>query len=350
MDGSRFELDTGAVRRRFGRAAAAYDRAAHLQREVAQRMAARLDYVKIEPPRILDIGCGTGRDLVDLGARYPAAARIGFDSALPMLRVAQARNPWIKRAFPWLGMQRPSWVCGDAVRLPLCSAKIGLVWSNLMLHWVTDPLPAFREIQRVLEVGGLLMFSTLGPDTLREFRKAFSKVDSLPHVHRFIDMHDIGDMLVASGFAEPVMDMEVFRLTYADLGELLIDLRAAGATNAAAGRGRGLAGRRKLALLRSSYDALREQGRLPATFEVVYGHAWKARTRTTDDGRSVVSLNSLHRKPRSLSNRTQFDPEPADSKVSLELLKRESRCKESGNGHGWIVTTRRDGTSGVDVA
>lgn len=293
MEDGRFELDIGVVRRRFAHAAARYDEVALLQREVGQRMAARLDYVKINPRRILDIGCGTGRDLEALGARYPGAERVGCDFALPMLQVARGCVPWFKRALPWLAARQTCWVCGDVLRLPVCSNSIGLVWSNLMLEWVSDPLLAISEMRRVLEVGGLLMFSTLGPDTLSEMRAAFAAVDDSPHVHRFIDMHDIGDMLVAAGFAEPVVDMEVIRLTYAALDDLLLDLRANGATNAITSGTRKPISRTRLPRLKATYEAQRREGRLPATFEIVYGHAWKPRSRTTKDGRTLVSLDTL---------------------------------------------------------
>lgn len=293
MDDGRLELDIGVVRRRFARVAARYDQAALLQREVGQRMAARLDYVKMQPRRVLDVGCGTGRDLEALGERYPGAERVGCDFVLPMLQMARGRAPWFKRALPWLAARQPYWVCGDVLRLPVRSNSIGLVWSNLMLQWVNDPMAAISEMRRVLEVGGLLMFSTLGPDTLHEMRAAFAAVDASPHVHRFIDMHDIGDMLVAAGFSEPVADMEVIRLTYAGLDGLLLDLRANGATNATAGRAHDYISRKRLARLKAGYEAQRREGRLPATFEIVYGHAWKPQSFTTKDGRSLVALDTL---------------------------------------------------------
>ena len=107
-------------------------------------------------------------------------------------------------------------------------------------------------------------------------------------MHRFIDMHDIGDALVQAGFTDPVMDMEIVTLTYPDLDTLLQDLRHSGGANAATSRPRGLSGRQEWAAARAAYERLRRDGRLPATFEIIQGHAWKAAPKTTDDGRSIV--------------------------------------------------------------
>jgi malonyl-CoA O-methyltransferase len=138
------------------------------------------------------------------------------------------------------------------------------------------------------------MFSTLGPDSLKELRGAFA--DGYAHTQRFIDMHDLGDMLVACGFADPVMDMEVLTLTYDDFDDLLGELRAAGSGCAMKARRHGLTGRQAWARARAAYEDLRSAGKLPATFEVVYGHAWKAQRKQTADGRAIVSLDGLRRK------------------------------------------------------
>ena len=144
--------------------------------------------------------------------------------------------------------------------LPLARASLGLVWSNLMLPALDDPLPTFREIHRTLEVDGLLMFSTLGPDTLRELRAALPDRRG-ERVHRFIDMHDLGDALVRSGLAEPVLDVERFTLTYAEVRDLMRDLKDIGAHNANAGRPRGLTGKGTLARMTAAYEAFRSKVR-----------------------------------------------------------------------------------------
>jgi len=165
-----------------------------------------------------------------------------------------------------------------------------MVWSNLALAWAGDPPAALREVHRVLIPGGLLMFSSYGPDTLKELKAAFGAGSAARHVHSFIDMHDLGDMLVASGFAAPVMDMEVITLTYSEVPALLRDLKASGETCAAHDRQRSLMGRRAWERMLASYERERKEGRLPATIEVIYGHAWKGEPRTTVDGRRIIEV------------------------------------------------------------
>ncbi|RTL27570.1 MAG: methyltransferase domain-containing protein, partial [Rhodocyclaceae bacterium] len=171
--------------------------------------------------------------------------------------------------------------------------SVSLAWSNLMLQWLHDPLPALKEIHRVLEVGGMLMFATLGPDTLKELRAALPASDA-EHLHRFIDMHDLGDALVGAGFSDPVMDMEMLTVTYTKLDDLFRDLRVSGSNNAALTRPHGLVGKRHWETLRANYEKLRRDGRLPATVEVVYGHAWKTAPKVADDGRAIIRFE---RKP-----------------------------------------------------
>lgn len=293
-------IDTRAVRRHFSRASVTYDAAAVLQREVGARLASRLDVVKLDPRRILDAGCGTGDALGELAARYPRAARVELDLALPMLGCARAktvqRRSLAGRLLAPLRARQaaaPVFVCGDLAALPFAPAAFDLVWSNLALQWVPDPRRAFADFRRVLDVGGLLAFTTFGPDTLQELRAVFAAVDGEPHVSRFLDLHDVGDLLVEAGFSDPVMEMERFTLTYAAAADFLRDLKAIGATNAAAGRPRGLMGRARWQRLLAGLEALRAtapDGRLPATYEVVYGHAWKVPAATTDDGRAIVSF------------------------------------------------------------
>ncbi len=257
-------------------------------------MQERLDYVKVEPKRILDLGCSRGASLVSLAERYPEAQLIGLDVVPAMLSEARPQRAAWQR---WLGLGKsaePVRLAADAAKLPLKSRSTAVIWSNLLLHWLDDPLPALAEAHRVLEVGGLLMFSTLGPDSLRELRLAFA--DGYAHTQRFIDMHDLGDMLVGCGFADPVMDMEVITLTYDDLDAMFADLRAAGSSCAMKARRHGLTGRNSWAAARAAYEGMRRDGKLPATFEVVYGHAWKAEAKQTADGRAIVRLDGLRKK------------------------------------------------------
>ena len=285
-----FALDRGLLRRRFERAAPRCDEADALAREVARRMDERLDYIRLSPQRVLDLGCGTGADLPRLAERFPAATLLAADFAPAMLARAGARlrpqGGGLLRRLIGGRAAAPHFVA-DARALPLPRASLGLVWSNLMLPALDDPLPAFREVHRTLQVDGLFMFSTLGPDTLHELR-AVLPAASGERVHRFIDMHDLGDALVQAGFTDPVMDMEIVTLTYPDLDTLLQDLRHSGGANAATSRPRGLSGRQGWAAARAAYERLRRDGRLPATFEIIQGHAWKAAPKTTEDGRAIV--------------------------------------------------------------
>ncbi len=291
-------VDPRAVRRSFSRAAATYAEAAVLQREVGARMAERLGVVKLAPEAILDAGCGTGEAQGELALRYPKARRAALDLALPMLEVARERGRERGSLFARLaGRLRdaqapspPECVCGDIAALPFAAGAFDLVWSNLALQWVNDLPRALAEFRRVLRVGGLVSFTTFGPDTLKELRAAFAGADGHTHVGRFVDMHDLGDLLVDAGFADPVMDMETLTLTYTEPEAMMRDLRAIGATNATRGRPRGLMGRARWRGMLARLDAMRRDGRIPATFEVVYGHAWKAPPRQTADGLPIVSF------------------------------------------------------------
>jgi len=292
------DVDPAAVRRSFARAAATYDAAAALQREIGGRLAARLDYVKLAPALIVDAGCGTGEAVGELMARYPGARVVAFDVALPMVEAARRRARAERSLFgrllgpllPSLEQNAPRFVCADLNALPFRGVTADLVWSNLALQWVNDLPRAFAEVRRVLRVGGLFTFTTFGPDTLRELRRAFAGIDAATHTNRFVDMHDVGDMLVAAGFADPVMDMEHVTLTFESPGALLSELKAIGATNRTRGRPRGLTGRARFARVTAALKKLRDNGRIPATFEVVYGHAWKGEPRTTPEGHAIVRI------------------------------------------------------------
>jgi malonyl-CoA O-methyltransferase len=258
-------IDKARVRRSFGRAADNYEEVAVLQRVVGERMLERLELVRLQPGLVLDLGCGTGLHTAQLMKRYPKAQLVALDLALPMLRHVRRRGRWLKR---------PGCLCADMESLPLTANSVDLIYSNLAFQWSTDPLLLFRECLRVLKPGGLLMFTTFGPDTLVELRQAWSQVDRFEHVSRFIDMHDLGDLLLQAGFSAPVMDVDRMVLTYARVDDLMHDLKQMGAHNASRGRSPGLTGRKRMAAMRRAYESFRSDGLLPATHEVVYGHAW----------------------------------------------------------------------------
>ncbi|MCP5268267.1 MAG: methyltransferase domain-containing protein [Zoogloeaceae bacterium] len=284
-------VDARQVRRNFARVAGHYETSAFITREVDRRMLERLDYVRIDPQRCLDLGCGTGSSLTALRERYRDALLVGADFCEPMLRAGRREKGLLGRLMPFLKPQSAALALADAQQLPFHSAGFGLVWSNLLLHWLEEPRPALREVCRTLETGGLFMFSTFGPDTLRELSSAFN--DGYAHTQRFADMHDLGDMLVECGFAEPVMDMEVLTLTYASFDDLVAELRASGDGCAMHGRRKGLMGRTVWQQARKAYLALAQDERLPATFEVVYGHAWKGEPKKISDGRAIVHFDRV---------------------------------------------------------
>lgn len=280
--------DKHQMRRSFEKAASTYDQAAVLQREVGTRALERLELMKLDPSIIVDAGCGTGFALQALHQRYSRATLVAFDIAPAMLQKARTR---IARWKQWIGLSRQVFVCGDNGRLPLRCACVDMIWSSLAFQWAGDLPAVLAECHRALRPGGLLMFTTLGPDTLKELRAATAG-DGKIHVNRFIDMHDIGDMMIGAGFADPVMDMEYLTLTYSDVHTLMRELKAIGAHNVAVGRSRGLAGKGALKEIELRYETFRRDARLPATFEVIYGHAWKPLPRKGPGGRPVIDIKS----------------------------------------------------------
>lgn len=258
-----FALGALAVRRSFDRAGAGYDAVAALQTVVRERLLRRLDLLTVAPRVILDAGAGTGYASHALKRRYPVGQVLALDSAFGMLRAAgcqQSRVGYFHR------------VCADATHLPLADASVDLIISSLMLQWC-DPDAVFAEFRRVLAPNGCLRFTSLGPDTLHELRAAWASVDSHSHVNRFIHMHDVSAAMVRAGFAAPVLYVERYTLTYAEVRGLAADLKAIGAHNVTSGRPRGLTGPRKFAAMQAAYETFRREGRLPATYEVIFGQA-----------------------------------------------------------------------------
>ncbi len=272
-----------------------------LRREIAGRMHERLQLVKVNPLRVLDAGCGTGPDLPTLQKSYPAAQILGVDTSPAM--IAAARGQAAKSGLSQLiGKLLPAksgidYLCADMADLPLARNNVDLVWSNLALHWHPQPDRVFAEWQRVLKVGGLLMFSCFGPDTLQELRAAFAEVDLAPHTLPFVDMHDFGDQLVEAGFAEPVMDMEKITVTYDTAEKLLADARALGG-NPLQTRRKGLLGKQAYQrMLQGLEKQRRADGKLALTFEVIYGHAFRPAPRVTSSGEAIIRFD-LPRKPK----------------------------------------------------
>lgn len=297
-DFEKYRIDKQQVRAAFERAAPDYDAVAVLQREVGNRVLERLQLIRIQPERILDIGAGTGHYTAALSNLYTKAHVVALDIAEGMLKQVRRRTGlWQKL------LRRQSLLCADAEKLPLIEHCTDMIFSNLTLQWCNDLDSTFRDFLRVLKPGGLLMFSTFGPDTLRELRQSFRAVDDLVHVNAFIDMHDIGDALTRVGFSDLVMDVEHITLTYPDIYALMRDIKNLGAHNVTAGRRHGLTGKTRIKQLAQAYESFRTQENvLPLTYEVVYGHAWVPDTATlvrTKDGITKIPLERLQRRPAS---------------------------------------------------
>lgn len=276
-------IDKARVRQSFHRAAHDYDAAAILQAQVRDEMLSRLDVVKLAPQRILDAGCGTGHGIKALMTHFKGAHGIALDLAEGMLARTRAQFPSYR-----FWQKAPQLLCADIEALPLPTSSVDLVWSNLAVQWCNDLDAALQAFRRVLKPNGLLMFSTFGPDTLKELRAASGAQHT--HVSRFLDMHDIGDALTRAGFSAPVLDVMHYTLTYDTVESVMRDLKAIGAHNATAGRARGLLGKGFLQQLKQGYEPFRAQGKLPATYEVVYVHAWVGAQPYTAPGEQAVQF------------------------------------------------------------
>ena len=260
------EIDQARVRRAFDRAADSYEQFAVLQNEVCKRLLEKLEIVKINPQFILDAGTGTGVAMPTLFKRYKKAQLVALDLSENMLNKSRQHGNFLRS---------PHLVCADIEKLPFADNVFDLVYSSLSMQWCNDLNAVLLEAKRVLKPGGLFVFSTFGPDTLKELRSSWASVDDVSHVNQFIDMHDIGDALLFDGFAEPVMEAEVLTVTYNSVDEIMHDLKAIGA-NVTAQRSRtGLGGKAALNNLRKSYEQFRQDNLLPASYEIIYGHAWK---------------------------------------------------------------------------
>ncbi|MBO1926558.1 malonyl-ACP O-methyltransferase BioC [Thiomicrorhabdus sp. 6S2-11] len=274
------------LKQHFSHAAPSYDEAAILQKTVAERIDERLSLTTVEVLRIADIGAGTGLLTEKLLARYPDADLFAVDLSEAMLQISKTRlqierftalkplNKLLPKFNQKLGV---TLINADAFALPFADGSLDMITSNLMLQWCDDLDAVFQEFRRVLRPEGLLMFTTFGPDTLKELRQAWQMADvENQHVNHFIDMHDIGDALIRAGFGQPVMDVEHFTLTYDKPMGVIKDLKAIGATNASLNRKRGLMGKGKFQAMLNAYEELRQNGKINATYEVVHGHAWAA--------------------------------------------------------------------------
>lgn len=249
-----------AIRSAFNKSADNYNNHAFLQEEIAKRLEHKLNTIipNTNTPLIVDLGAGTGLLSEKLLKRYPNSQLLSIDFAQNSLK----NNPATHK------------ICADAEQLPLADNSVDIIISNLMMQWCEDLNALFLQSSRVLKNQGLLLFSTFGPDTLKELKKSWSAVDQQNHVNNFIDMHNIGDTMLQQGLQNPVLEMEIFTLTYQTVIDLMHDLKALGAQILSNGR-KSLTGKTKFQTMLKLYESYRIDGKLPATFEVIYAHAWK---------------------------------------------------------------------------
>ncbi|MDO5668159.1 MAG: methyltransferase domain-containing protein [Alcaligenaceae bacterium] len=282
--------------------------------EVAARMLDRLKYIKHSPQAILDAGCGLGHGIEALQKIYPEADFTGLDNQKSFLSFAEQRfTPQTKtfkslknmlsrvsalagRAPALLEPPKvPQFVEGDLAVTKLEANSFDFLWSNMALHWHRSPPEVFREWYRLLEVDGLLMFSCFGPSTLIELRAALDKAEWKTQTMAFVDMHDFGDMLMESGFTDPVMDQQIITLTYKTPQKLLNDVRVLGG-NPSSGRHPGLMSRAALERLHQALEEQRrDDGLIHLSFEIINGHAWRGAS-LHFDGETRVSIASIGRK------------------------------------------------------
>ncbi|MDA3869467.1 MAG: malonyl-ACP O-methyltransferase BioC [Gammaproteobacteria bacterium] len=274
-------FDPQRIRNAFDKAAESYDQAAVLQKEVCKRLLEKLEVVRLSPQWILDAGSGTGEAVKPLQKKYKKAEVVVLDLSEHMLEKAAGQGALFRK---------PHQVCANIESLPFADNSFDLLFSSLAMQWCNDLGATLVEFKRVLKPGALLQFATFGPDTLKELRTSWQQVDGAVHVNNFIDMHDIGDGLLQAGFAEPVMESEIITVNYQEVDTLMQDLRDIGANVTASGHRQGLLTRNMLKQLREAYEVYRQQDVLPASYEVVYGHAWVAPAESKTESGDIMVM------------------------------------------------------------
>ncbi len=253
-----------AVLKNFSRAVTTFDRSDFIHEQARNRMLDRTRFFTLEPCRILDMGSATGKGTVALAALYPKAQIVSIDLIEVMASATQSRCR---------SLRHTTVLVGDAEQLPLSDNSVDLIFANMILPWC-DPQLFFKESARVLSDGGLMLFSTVGPDTLKEIRQAWAEVDKDVHVQGFIDMHDLGDLVVKAGLIEPVMDVDRFKISYKSKEQLFQDLRQSGGTNSAFGRKLQLTGYNRWKKFCNQLEISNSEEQLSISSELIFGLAW----------------------------------------------------------------------------
>jgi len=260
-------LNNNHVRRRFEQAASTFDSADFVHAATRDGLFARLEPALVDARVVIDLGSATGAANKRLNKRFPKAQVISIDLAHNMLQKARSRKSWLARS---------SFAQADATALPFANESVDVVFSNQLLPWIADTGPIFTEVARVLRKGGMFMFATLGPDSLREISNAWRQVDDNAHVSQFPDMHNLGDALVNAGLRDPVLDVDRLCIKYKNSRSLFADLTAVGARNALCKRVRSLTGKRRFANMVRALEDAAVGGEIALELELVFGHCWGA--------------------------------------------------------------------------
>lgn len=290
-----YSIEKRLVSLAFDAAAKDYDAASLLQQTVVDRLLESLDLIKINPLSILDLGSGTGYGSKKLKQRFKKAQFFQCDISIEMLKVARKKTPTF--------FSKNHFLCADAGKMPLPENQFDLVFSSLMLQWCDNLDVVFTEVKRLLKPGGIFLFASFGPDSLKELRECWQQVDEHIHVNAFVDMHDIGDALIRKGLSEPVLNVEHIVLTYDECKQLMRELKSIGAHNINEGRRRTLTGKQRINKVIAHYETFRSENKLPATYEVVYGHAWRPQNEKNSVREAGPQSISLEKVKQSLKAR-----------------------------------------------
>ena len=281
---SQHTLNTHEVRRRFDRAARGFDEADFVHGVTRAGLFDRIEPVVIDASVVVDLGCATGSATALLAKRFRGATIVAVDLSRRMLEQCRGKQGWFSKT---------SVVQAAASALPFEDQSVDVIFANLLLPWVSDPADLAAEISRVLRKDGLFVFATLGPDSLVELRNAWLDEDA--HVNRFLDMHDVGDVLVRSGLRDPVLDVDRLNVSYKSAQDLFRDLTATGARNSLRMRNSSLVGKQRFAAMRERLEAALG-GRIKLNLELVYGHCWGCGPRSSGgEVRIAAGAIPLHR-------------------------------------------------------
>jgi malonyl-CoA O-methyltransferase len=285
MNDDSARLRTEHLRRRFDRAASTFDTADYVHRVTCDGLLERLDPIIVKPRLILDLGSATGAGSRVLARRFRKSRVVSLDISAGMLRASAEKKPMFSRIRE---------VRGDARQLPLQAGSVDMVFANMILPWVDDLPSCFAEIGRVLRKGGLFTFATLGTGSAIELRESWETFDERPHLHRFPDMHDLGDALMRSGLGDPVLDVDRLVVKFPGLAELERDLDACGGRNCLQARRQTLTGKNRYRAMQQRFLALGDGAAVPLELELVYGHAW-GRGQHSDPSEYRIDAESIGR-------------------------------------------------------